>query len=108
MPNLVKISPVESKIALRFDNNEEYQIESLDLRFECPCASYVNEITGRRTLQKTKLKPDVHPLKIEPVGLYGIHIRWGDGHSTGMFHFDRLYELAKKLNSPVPNSEPTL
>lgn len=100
MPNLVKISPAESKILMRFDNNEEYQIESLDLRFECPCAACVDEITGKRSLQKSNLKADVKPLKIEAVGLYGIHIRWSDGHSTGMFHFDRLYELARKLNSP--------
>ena len=97
MPNLVKISPAETKILLRFDNNEEYQIESLDLRFECPCASCVDEITGKRTLKKSSLKPDVRAMKIEPVGRYGIHIRWSDGHSTGMFHFDRLYELALKL-----------
>ncbi len=34
-------------------------------------------------------------MKIEPVGRYGIHIEWSDGHRTGMYHFDRLYELAK-------------
>ncbi len=99
MPNLTKIVPSEAfKIALTFDSGEQFQIPYLELRFECPCAMCVDEITGKRTLKKGSIKPDVKPLKIEPVGRYGIHIAWSDGHSTGMYHFDRLYEMAKSLS----------
>lgn len=78
-----------------FDTGEEFIVSSLEMRFECPCASCVDEITGRRTLKRETLRPDVRPLKIEPVGRYGIHIDWSDGHRTGMYHFDTLYSIAK-------------
>jgi DUF971 family protein len=96
MPVLTKIAPSGSDILLQFDTGEEFKIAPLELRFECPCATCVDEITGKRTLKRETLNPSVKPLKIEPVGRYGIHIKWSDGHSTGMYHFDRLYEMGKK------------
>ncbi len=96
MPNLVKIAPQDSKIFMRFEDGVECQMLPIDLRFECPCASCVDEITGKRTLKKGSIKPDIKVMKIEPVGRYGIHIDWSDGHRTGMYHFDRLYEMAKR------------
>ncbi len=96
MPNLTKALPSANfNILLGFDSGEEFTLPYIELRFQCPCASCVDEITGKRTLKKESLKPDVKPMKIEPVGRYGIHIEWSDGHRTGMYHFDRLYELAK-------------
>jgi len=97
MATLTKIAPANpERLVLGFDTGEEFTLSYLDLRFECPCASCVDEITGRRTLKRESLRADVRPLKIEPVGRYGIHIEWSDGHRTGMYHFDRLYELVKK------------
>ena len=95
MPILTKIAPVDSKILMQFDTGEEFKILPLDLRFECPCATCVDEITGKRTLKRETLNPAVKPMKIEPVGRYGIHVEWSDGHRTGMYHFDRLYEIGK-------------
>lgn len=99
MPNLTKIQSSENNvIALTFDTGESFTVPSLELRLECPCATCVDEITGKRTLKKEVLRPDVKPKNVEPVGRYGIKITWSDGHSTGMYHFDRLYEIAQKNN----------
>ncbi|NDF15213.1 DUF971 domain-containing protein [bacterium] len=97
MPNLRKILPEgDLGIRLEFDSGEAVTVPSLELRFRCPCAACVDEITGKRTLLRESLRPDVRPVKIEPVGRYGIHIEWNDGHRTGMYHFDRLYEFATR------------
>jgi len=97
MATLTKIAPANpERLVLGFDTGEEFTLSYLDLRFECPCASCVDEVTGKRTLKRESLRADVKPLKIEPVGRYGIHVEWSDGHRTGMYHFDRLYELVKK------------
>ncbi len=85
-------------IELSFDDGKLLTIPYIDLRFECPCATCVDEMTGKRTLRKESLKPDVKPMKIEPVGRYGIHIQWSDGHRTGMYHFDTLYKLGAGPN----------
>ena len=31
---------------------------------------------------------------VEPVGRYGMRLRWGDGHDTGIYTYDYLRELA--------------
>ena len=86
---------------LIFDDGKSYALPYLELRFECPCAQCVDEVTGKRTLIRETLKPDIKPIKIQPVGLYGVHIHWSDGHSTGMFHFDKLRSIAdKNLSRP--------
>jgi DUF971 family protein len=97
---LTKIVPSSQKphhIELSFDDGRSFILPYLELRFECPCATCVDEMTGKRTLRKETLKPDVKPMKIEPVGRYGIHIEWSDGHRTGMYHFDTLYQLSGKV-----------
>ena len=96
---LTKITPApQLSAALQFDTGETFQVPYLELRFQCPCASCVDEITGKRTLRRESLKPDMKPMKIEPVGRYGIHIEWSDGHRTGMYHFQTLYEIAQRAS----------
>lgn len=111
MPNLTKISPAlrpgmgpnsaPSLISLAFDTGESFEIASIDLRFACPCASCVDEMTGKRTLKRESIKPDIKIMKVEPVGRYGIHVEWSDGHRTGMYHFDNLYQLALNKSPTV-------
>lgn len=63
------------------------------LRLKCACAGCVQEMTGVDLLDPGKIPSDVHPLKIELVGRYAIQIYWSDGHSTGIYTFDRLRSL---------------
>jgi DUF971 family protein len=83
-------------IEMVFENGKSFTLPYLELRFECPCATCVDEMTGKRTLRKETLKPDVKPMKIQPVGRYGIHVEWSDGHRTGMYHFDNLYRIGEE------------
>ncbi len=99
---LTKIVPSKLKphhIELGFDDGHSFTLPYLELRFDCPCATCVDEMTGKRTLRKESLKPDVKPMKIEPVGRYGVHIEWSDGHRTGMYHFDTLYKLGTRIEN---------
>ena len=79
-----------------FEDGKSFILPYLELRFECPCATCVDVMTGKRTLRKETLKPDVKPMKIQPVGRYGIHVEWSDGHRTGMYHFDNLYRIGEE------------
>ncbi len=103
MPNLTAIHPSpQHRIRMTFDTGENFEIQYLDLRFHCPCASCVDEITGKRTLRRESIKPDIKPMKIEPVGRYAVQVNWSDGHSTGMYHFDTLYKLSKEFGVSAP------
>ncbi|OGX04951.1 MAG: hypothetical protein A3G87_06185 [Omnitrophica bacterium RIFCSPLOWO2_12_FULL_50_11] len=63
------------------------------LRLSCPCAACVDELTGKRQVTPDAIPKDIHPLRIQSVGRYGIQIRWSDQHSTGIYTFDFLREL---------------
>ena len=70
------------------------------LRMECPCAVCVDELTGMRRLQESMVAEDVHPAGIDPAGHYAIQIHFSDGHNTGIYTWEKLFELGKKLVTP--------
>ena len=79
-----------------WDDGERFAIGFVDLRFECPCASCVDEHTGKRVLKIENIPFDVKPTHVQLVGKYAVQIFWSDNHSTGMYHFDRLNDLCRK------------
>ena len=90
-------------IQIRWSSGEEAVYPARFLRGQCPCATCVDEITGRRIVGESVLPILVYPTKIEPVGRYAIQIFWSDGHSTGIYTWERLYDLlphARKLQAP--------
>jgi DUF971 family protein len=64
------------------------------LRAACPCAVCVNEITGERLVDPATIPEDIEPKSISISGNYAIRIAWSDGHSTGLYTWDLLAELA--------------
>jgi DUF971 family protein len=49
---------------------------------------------GQEVLQVGK--KDVDIVRIEPVGHYAIQLVFSDGHDTGIFSFDLLYQYGSK------------
>ncbi len=64
------------------------------LRLRCPCASCIEEGTGRALLDPATVKADILLLAVELVGRYGLTFVWSDGHKTGIFAFAFLRRLA--------------
>jgi DUF971 family protein len=46
-----------------------------------------------RVIPKQLLQPNCQMVGAEPVGRYGMRIRWGDDHDTGIYTFEYLREL---------------
>ncbi|MEW5701646.1 MAG: DUF971 domain-containing protein [Candidatus Zixiibacteriota bacterium] len=84
-------------VKIRWNNGRETIFPARFLRLECPCASCIEEMTGRKLLRDDTVAADVHPLSIQPVGRYAIQIQWSDGHNTGLYTWERLWELAERL-----------
>jgi ATP-binding protein involved in chromosome partitioning len=76
-------------------HQSEYDVR--DLRLACACAHCINEWTGESLLDPATVPRDVQPVKIEGVGRYAIQIEWSDGHSWGIYTFERLRELGERL-----------
>ncbi|MBK7594505.1 MAG: DUF971 domain-containing protein [Gemmatimonadetes bacterium] len=64
--------------------------ETRAVRLACPCAGCVEEMTGRPLLDPATVPLDVTAEALEPVGGYGLRIRWSDGHSTGIYTYGFL------------------
>ena len=65
------------------------------LRLACPCAMCIEEMSGRPLLDPASVPADVRPLSIHLVGNYALRINWSDGHSTGIFPWQRLRDLSE-------------
>ncbi len=63
------------------------------LRLACPCASCVEEMSGRPLLDPSKVDPAVRPVSLSLVGAYGLRIQWSDGHATGIYTFQHLLRV---------------
>jgi DUF971 family protein len=95
-PTPRKVEPASPKeILIRWSDGIECTIPYVELRFQCPCASCVDEHTGQRIIRRESINPDVRPTGVQPVGRYALQFSWSDGHATGIYHYDRLYELCQ-------------
>jgi ATP-binding protein involved in chromosome partitioning len=64
------------------------------LRLNCPCASCVDEDTGKRVLDPKRVPLDVKVKEVHAVGQYGLSPHFSDGHQTGIYTFEKLKALA--------------
>lgn len=65
------------------------------MRLACPCAACVDEWTGRALLDPETVPSDLTLREIKSVGRYAILPTFSDNHRSGIFHFERLRELAR-------------
>ena len=63
------------------------------LRTNSPSAEVQGHGPSQRVLQHGKR--DVNIAAIEPVGHYGVLLKFDDGHNTGIFSWSVLYELGR-------------
>lgn len=63
------------------------------LRRACPCATCVDETTGRPLLDPATVPEDLWITWTRRVGQYGVSFKWTDGHETGIFRWDGLRRM---------------
>ena len=86
-----------SEIALAWNDGKETYLSLEDLRRACPCANCQGEpdALGRVVRPKVQHGPKAFDLTgWENIGGYAIQFRWGDGHSTGLYSYEYLRNLA--------------
>lgn len=91
-------SPVEigfddHHVLMKWKDGHESKFGSRKLRFLCPCASCVSEVTGKRMIQLEDVPEHIHPTGFRPMGRYGVQVSWSDGHATGIYTFNYLKEI---------------
>ena len=79
-------------LELQYANDETYRIPFELLRVYSPSAEVQGHGPGQETLQTGKR--DVTLIAVEPVGHYALQLNFSDGHNTGIYSWDILYDLA--------------
>lgn len=94
-PNPVNITLHRASHALEvaFDNGETFRLPAEYLRVNSPSAEVQGHGPSQRVLVAGKAKVTIDA--IEPVGHYAVLLRFSDGHATGLFSWDVLYELGR-------------
>jgi len=76
-----------------FSDGRSYRLPYEFLRVYSPSAEVRGHGPGQEVLQVGKRAVEIRSL--EPVGSYAVQPQFSDGHSTGIFSWDYLYELGE-------------
>ena len=92
IPNSVKLSSDKKSLQIAYDNEKFLILSSSFLRAYTPSAE------NKKNLKSPDINKfsEVSIKKIEKVGNYAIRISFSDGHNTGIYSWDFLYDIGLK------------
>ncbi len=93
-PTDIKLHQVSRILEVSFDDGAHFQLPCEFLRVYSPSAEVRGHGPGQEVLQTGK--EDVNIIGIEPVGLYALKLTFSDGHDTGLYSWDYLYDLGAR------------
>ena len=91
-PTDIRLHQKSRLLEITFDDNTTCMLSCEFLRVYSPSAEVRGHGPGQETLQIGK--EDVNINAISPVGNYAVKLTFSDGHDTGLYSWDYLYELA--------------
>ena len=94
-PRDIKLKRAEGTLEVTWNDKELRRYRVRQLRCQCACAGCVNEMTGVRTLDVNAVPEDIAITDMQLVGNYAVKFVFSDGHDTGIYTWDRLYEIAE-------------
>ena len=94
IPTDIKLHKASKTLTLTYASGEEYTLPAEFLRVHSPSAEVQGH--GKPILQFGKI--NVGLSKLEPAGHYALKLTFDDGHDSGLFTWDYLYELGKRQN----------
>ena len=92
-PTDISLHQASRKLELSFDDGTHGLLTCEFLRVYSPSAEVRGHGSGQEVLQAGK--EDVNIDDIEPVGNYAVRLIFSDGHDTGLYSWDYLYDLLK-------------
>lgn len=93
IPSEIKLHKKSRRLELVYENGESYPLDFEYLRVYTPSAEARGHGPGQETLQTGKRDVDIE--RIEPVGTYALRLVFSDGHDSGLYSWDLLYNLGK-------------
>ncbi len=91
IPTEIKLHQKSRKLELAYATGEHYELNCEYLRVFTPSAEARGHGPGQETLQTGKRNVEIS--RIEPVGTYALRLVFSDGHDSGLYSWDLLYNL---------------
>jgi DUF971 family protein len=92
-PTDVKLHQASRVLEVTFDDGRSFRLPCEYLRVYSPSAEVRGHGPGQETLQTGK--KEVGIASLEPIGHYAVRPTFTDGHDTGIFSWEYLYELGE-------------
>ena len=92
-PTDIKLKRAEGILEISWSDQTPRRYNVRQLRCQCACAGCVDELTGVRTLDVNAVPDDIAISGMQLVGNYALKFVFSDGHDTGIYSWDRLYEI---------------
>lgn len=90
-PTEIKLHQKSHQLEVSFADGKTFQLPCEFLRVYSPSAEVRGHGPGQEVLQVGK--KDVEITKVEPVGNYAVQLTFSDGHDSGLYSWDYLYEM---------------
>jgi DUF971 family protein len=89
-PTEIKLHQKSQRLEISFADGKTFSLPAEFLRVYSPSAEVRGHGPGQEVLQAGK--KDVQIVAIEPVGHYAVQFKFSDGHDTGIYSWDLLYD----------------
>ena len=93
IPSEIRLHQKSRRLELIYEGGEAYTLDFEYLRVYTPSAEARGHGPGQETLQTGKRNVVIE--RIEPVGTYALRLVFSDGHDSGLYSWDMLYNLGK-------------
>jgi DUF971 family protein len=93
VPSEIKLHQKSRRLEISYLEGESFVLDFEYLRVFTPSAEARGHGPGQETLQTGKREVTLEC--VEPVGTYALRLVFSDGHDSGLYSWDLLYNLGK-------------
>lgn len=91
LPTEIKLHQKSRLLEIAFSDGKRFELPCEFLRVYSPSAEVRGHGPGQEVLQVGKKNVEI--TDIQPVGSYAVQLVFSDGHDSGLYSWDYLYEL---------------
>ena len=96
-PTDIRLHQKSRILEVSFEDGRHFELPCEYLRVYSPSAEVRGHGPGQEVLQTGKENVNIDA--IEPVGTYAVIFRFDDGHDTGIYSWDTLYDLGSNRST---------
>jgi DUF971 family protein len=93
-PTEIKLHQKSRVLEISFDDGKAFRLPYEFLRVHSPSAEVRGHGPGQEVLQTGKRNVEI--MRAEPVGSYAVQLCFSDGHETGIYSWDLLYQFGEQ------------